>query len=190
MTPVALASFDAVPEPGAVELRWRVEGDGIPELRLEARLGDARWEPDFGEIAQGEYRCRDEAAPLAGGGDVEYRLQGREAGEDWTLLRRVSVTVAPAPTAAAPSISVWPNPGNPRFHVELSLPKATRVRVSVMDIAGRRVATLHDGPMGAGERTLIWDGMDDAGRAQSSGVYLLDLRGTAGVASRRLVLLR
>jgi len=190
MTPVALAGFAATPEPGAVELRWRIEGDGIPELRLDAQLGDLNWEPSFVESTPGEYRCRDAAAPLAAGGEVVYRLSGREAGEEWTLLRRVSVTVAPLPTPERPSIAVWPNPGNPSFRVELSLPTAGKVRVAVMDIAGRRIATLHDGPMDAGERTLVWDGTDDEGRAQSSGVYLLDLRGSAGAAGRRLVLLR
>ena len=190
MTPVALTSFDALPEPGAVELRWRVEGDGIPELRLAAQLGDCTWEPAFAEEMPGEYRCRDEAEALAAGGEVDYRLYARAHSEEWMLLRRVSVTVAPAPVAASPTISVWPNPGNPTFHVELSLPEAARVRVAVVDIAGRRVATLHEGPMDAGERGLIWDGRDDAGREQSSGVYLIDLRGASGVASRRLVLLR
>ena len=63
-------------------------------------------------------------------------------------------------------------------------------RVRVFDLAGRHVATLLDGSVEAGERELIWDGLDVAGHPVASGVYLARAEAGGEVATRRLVLLK
>jgi hypothetical protein len=52
---------------------------------------------------------------------------------------------------------VFPNPAASHATVRLDLPSARAVRVAVFDVLGRRVAVLHDGPLGAGAHRLRLD---------------------------------
>jgi flagellar hook assembly protein FlgD len=56
------------------------------------------------------------------------------------------------------------------------LPRNTHVTLEVFDIRGRRVATILDEPMSAGEHRASWAGKDDVGRSMASGVYFARLR--------------
>jgi len=85
----------------------------------------------------------------------------------------------------------WPNPFNPSVSVRLYVDGTRDVRLAVHDLRGRRVRNLFEGRLSAGWRTVVWDGLDDGGRATASGVYFLRAEG-AGVdsATRKLVLVR
>jgi hypothetical protein len=84
----------------------------------------------------------------------------------------------------------YPNPFNPSTTIAWSQPAAAAVSLSVMDIAGRRVRTLLAGePRDAGPQEAVWDGRDDRGILQSSGVYFyrLDCAGQTNARSMHLV---
>jgi hypothetical protein len=68
-------------------------------------------------------------------------------------------------------------------------PGGPALTVTIADLRGRRVRTLHTGPAPAGGR-LVWDGADDRGRPLPSGVYLARVRGAGPPAVARLVLQR
>src|SRR5206468_13005498 len=84
--------------------------------------------------------------------------------------------------------AVVPNPfradGGASVAIRFALPKAQPVRVEVFDLDGRSVMRLADGPQGAGEHVVRWDGRTQAGRAAPPAVYLVRL--TAGDASGAL----
>lgn len=84
-----------------------------------------------------------------------------------------------APAARRGSVTIAPNPFNPRTEIRLTLGEDVRARVAVYDLAGRHVATLADRGYAAGEHSVIWEGKDATGRAVSSGVYfvMVDLGG-------------
>ncbi|HET7497684.1 MAG TPA: FG-GAP-like repeat-containing protein, partial [Candidatus Eisenbacteria bacterium] len=83
-----------------------------------------------------------------------------------------------------------PNPFNPRTEIRFKMPRAGHARVTVFDAAGRRVATLLDGPAPAGERRVEWAGKDDAGHAAASGIYFYKLEADGVSLSRRMALLK
>lgn len=83
----------------------------------------------------------------------------------------------------------WPNPGNPSVRATFRLPRRDRVRVAVFDLAGRRVALLAEGELGAGDHEVTWDGRTPGGAA-AAGTYLLRLETSAGVDGRKVVLLK
>lgn len=83
-----------------------------------------------------------------------------------------------------------PNPFNPNTRIDFSLERSGPVEIAVFDVSGRRVATLHEGELGAGEHHVNWDGRTDQGVAASSGVYLYVLDSPAGRLSRRMMLVR
>jgi len=95
----------------------------------------------------------------------------------------------PAPLARL--LPCHPNPFNPRTTLGFWLDAAQPVRLDVLDLAGRRVATIWDGPAPAGVTEVGWSGVDAGGRALPSGAYLGRLRTATGtVATTRLMLVR
>jgi hypothetical protein len=84
----------------------------------------------------------------------------------------------------------YPNPFNPATTIRYDLPKSELVTLKVYDILGREVATLVNDKQVAGEKSLVWDGRDDTGKAVSSGIYIYRLRAGAYVKSRKMVLIR
>jgi hypothetical protein len=79
----------------------------------------------------------------------------------------------------------FPNPFNPATTIRFTLARPVHVSLVVYNIVGQVVATLVDGPLGAGEHTATFEP-----RSLASGIYLYRL--TAGEFSevRKLVLLR
>lgn len=93
------------------------------------------------------------------------------------------VATEPAPTTVA--LSVSPNPTAGAAAIRVRLPEAQAVRVDVFDALGRRVARLHDGPLGAGDHAL----RVDAGRLPP-GVYAVRASGTGWTEVRQLTVVR
>lgn len=81
-----------------------------------------------------------------------------------------------------------PNPFNPSTRISFSVAKAGQAVVDVLDLQGRHVRTLLSGLVEAGERSLEWDGRDEAGRPVASGSYLARLRADGQVATHKMVL--
>ncbi len=85
----------------------------------------------------------------------------------------------------------YPNPFNPSTRIPLHIDREGYLRLEITDASGRRVRTLHDGAVSAGERVFQWDGRDDLGQSLASGVYLVRIGSREGpIASRRMMLLK
>jgi hypothetical protein len=80
-------------------------------------------------------------------------------------------TAAPASPSPAAALTLAPNPFNPRttFTVDLA-GAAAAVRLEILDLRGRRLAILHDAPLGAGRHHFSWQPAGLPG-----GVYLYRL---------------
>jgi len=83
-----------------------------------------------------------------------------------------------------------PNPFNPRTSIAYSIPVDGQVRLQVVDLRGRLIATLVDEVVASGHHEVIWNGRDSAGREVSSGVYLYRLEASSQVMHRRMTLVR
>jgi len=95
------------------------------------------------------------------------------------------------PLGAATLVRSRPNPFRGGATVTLAVPVSSAISVVVYDVAGRKVRTLLDGRIDAGEHEIPWDGEDDRGRAVASGVYLLRAEPANGPPARaKLVLIR
>lgn len=79
----------------------------------------------------------------------------------------------------------YPNPFNPSTKINYSLPKSSKVNLTIYNILGQKVATLVDGNQRAGRRSIRWDA-----KGLSSGIYLCRLK--AGEYSRtiKMILLK
>ncbi|MFQ5599308.1 MAG: FlgD immunoglobulin-like domain containing protein, partial [Candidatus Krumholzibacteriia bacterium] len=83
-----------------------------------------------------------------------------------------------------------PNPFNPTTEIRFDLARDGRVALRIYDVAGRRVRTLVDGQMPPGFHASAWDGLDEAGRRVSSGVYFYRLEAGDVTATRKLVVMK
>ncbi len=118
-------------------------------------------------------------------------VQGRVDARDF-----YSVGIGEATLAAAAGVRLLanvPNPFNPSTSVGFVLGSEARVTLGVYDVRGRLVRGLLDAEMEAGEYrdACIWDGLDDRGRAMTSGTYFLRLTTDDGLrGARKVVLVR
>jgi flagellar hook assembly protein FlgD len=71
--------------------------------------------------------------------------------------------------------------------MELRLPVAASVDLSVYDASGRRVATLMHSELPAGRSVVTWDGREKSGRTAPAGLYFAHLVTPHGSALRRIV---
>ncbi len=90
-----------------------------------------------------------------------------------------------APEAVALN-PLYPNPAQGEINVAVELPEATNLRVRVYDLLGRPVATLFDGPEGAGRHTITWQ----PDPRLSAGVYLVRLTAAGSSHTRKVTLVR
>jgi outer membrane protein assembly factor BamB len=83
-----------------------------------------------------------------------------------------------------------PNPSAGTVVLEWALPRKAQARLDVVDVQGRVVRTLVDGPAAAGESFARWDGRNSEGEPVAAGIYFARLRAAGLSASRKLVRLR
>jgi len=71
----------------------------------------------------------------------------------------------------------YPNPFNGGVQIPFAVESAdARVELAVYDALGRRIRTLAEGYRPAGNYSVSWDGLDDAGAPVGNGAYLVELR--------------
>ena len=163
----------AVTAAGRVERRvransWRSFQD---PLRVHLGLGGAtaadslvlRWpsgrEEIFLSVPAGIYRLEEGVAVV---GLPPSGTPGPGEGLDWRVT------------------SPRPQPARGLQTFEILSRRPVRIRVSVYDIAGRRVRVIHQRLVPSGVARLVWDGRDQEGRRVAAGVYLLRIEGKGG----------
>lgn len=80
-----------------------------------------------------------------------------------------------------------PNPFNPSTTITFAVPEAGDVTLSIYNLRGQLIQTLHSGAIAAGQHSVVWDGTDARGAKVASGVYLYKLQAKNFVATKKLV---
>ncbi|HRX52284.1 MAG TPA: T9SS type A sorting domain-containing protein [Candidatus Krumholzibacteria bacterium] len=113
-----------------------------------------------------------------------YRCEaGGEISRSFIVLESLDTTDVPG--AGVALLANHPNPFNPATEIVFSLERSGPVRLTVHDLAGRRVATLVDGEREAGRHAVDW-----RPRELASGTYLYRLQTADGVRTGRAALVR
>lgn len=194
-TSVPVLTVDLIAEP--VDEGVRIEWMGPEALRPSAVHVRRRSEDTASRVvaeldgqARGSWLDRD-AAALAGR-DLYYSVileEGtRTAASDEVHVR--SGTPQPHAHSRSRLLPNVPNPFNPATELRFHLARAGDARLDVFELSGRRVRTLHVRGLGPGEHGVSWRGLDDQGRAVSSGVYLVRLVTADAQDHQRVVLIR
>ncbi|MGB3541594.1 CotH kinase family protein [Rubrivirga sp.] len=108
-------------------------------------------------------------------------LRDRMAWLDAEIRRGTST---PPSLEAGFSISTWPNPSSGAVRIEVDLDVVEPVTVEVLDVRGRRVLEVWDGPLADGAVLEVETS------SLSSGVYVVRATTAAETATRRLAIVR
>ena len=113
-----------------------------------------------------------------------------------TASASVAADVPAAPAAVDAELTVVrlgnaaPNPFAQRSTITFELPTPAVVDLGVFDLSGRRIANLASGLWAAGRHQAQWDGRDQNGRSQASGVFFVRLATGRHVETHKLILAR
>ncbi|MDP2960065.1 MAG: cytochrome c3 family protein [candidate division Zixibacteria bacterium] len=84
----------------------------------------------------------------------------------------------------------YPNPFNPITQIKFSIPKRTKVEISVYNILGQKVKNLVNEEMEAGNYVTTWNGKDEKGFDVSSGIYFYKLNSKDYSETKKMLLVR
>lgn len=98
--------------------------------------------------------------------------------------------IVPRGTPPRLSLALYPNPFNPTLTLTYSVPASGPVEVAIFDVQGRRVATLVNEAVPAGEHSITWNGRDAKGAHAASGIYFVRLLHRGRTQVRKTVLLK
>ncbi len=106
----------------------------------------------------------------------------------------VCESLSAVPQLPGAGLQLWPNqpnPFNPSTMIRYRVAGDGEVELAVYSARGEKVRTLATGWRTTGtEYTVVWDGRDDAGRVQASGVYYALLRSGGERALQKMLLLK
>ncbi len=115
-------------------------------------------------------------------------------GNEERWIYSYGATSAARQTASIPhtfSLSNYPNPFNLETTLQFSIHADSRTSLDIFDVSGRKVRSLIAGEIRrAGVHQLKWDGRDDAGLVQPSGVYTVRLSTPDRTISKTCLLIK
>src|SRR5262249_21754025 len=126
----------------------------------------------------------DQPGPHAGDLHVRQMTETEIVAQAVALRGTVTGTTAVS-TGAAPGVRLEagrPNPFGAGTTVAFALARPERIRLDILDVHGRSVATLAEGMRAPGEYRLRW-----TAREQPSGIYFARLRAGEVTLTRKLV---
>ena len=205
---IALTSFTGRRTEAGIALSWKVSGaKGPTYFNLYRRALTAAAAPAGGgggagvlpatsakgnvaaAFGGGDGWAKVNAEPIAGRSPYRYLDAGVAAGvfeyKLEAVLRKgpteLGTTRVGGSVPTTFAFEVAPNPARATARLRISLPAAAGVKVSLYDLAGRKVATVVDRALKAGENACL---LDVSGTA--AGVYILRLEAGDRVVAKRV----
>ncbi len=174
---------------------YLIAGGNFSEAGAEAASGVAAWKDDqwfsLGEGILGRvYAMSEFKNALYIGG--EFSRAGGLRSDNlacWHFngdLTAADETTQPGST----SLTVAPNPANPRTEIRFTLDRSENVFLKVYDIRGQIIRDFSPGVQDQGEHRWLWNGRDNNGLAVASGVYLIKLEAGTTMLSRKVLFVR
>jgi glucose/arabinose dehydrogenase len=85
----------------------------------------------------------------------------------------------------------YPNPFNPETHIAYKIVNRAQVKINIMDLQGRLIRRLVNQIEAPGIYNIVWDGTNQTGIPQSSGIYFYQLLlDGKNIDTKRMLLLR
>ncbi|MGH7732013.1 MAG: FlgD immunoglobulin-like domain containing protein [Candidatus Eiseniibacteriota bacterium] len=166
-------------------------GSSYAVWRQAATGGEAVRITDQTVLCMGSCYAEDRAAVPGASYDYWFEVSMPAAPGAAIRFGPYRATISPA-LARPVGVFVYPNPGRGPTGVQLHVAgapgdPAVTGEAAIYDLAGRRVRSILEGPIGRGLTTLSWDGRDARGAELRPGVYLLRFTAGGSAAVARIV---
>jgi spore germination protein YaaH len=188
---VARTFAQAVPEAQQSEPLWD-EVSSTPWYRYVNTTWNQGWYDDAASLASKYDAVWDDSL-----GGVSIWALGYDGSrpELWDALAEAfgPTSVAVGDAVVRPGtrfVSLTPNPFRASTRLQLQVPASAPVQLNVYDVRGQRVRSLLRDGVGADHRDIVWNGLDDHGRAAPAGLYWIRLETPDSAHSVRVVRLR
>lgn len=83
-----------------------------------------------------------------------------------------------------------PNPFSSSTWINYILPEQNLVKLSIYDVNGALVRTLHDGTQPAGTHSIEWNGLNNDGNQASPGIYFYRLQTENYIGTKKMFLMK
>jgi hypothetical protein len=103
---------------------------------------------------------------------------------------KITVTVENAIPSVYALYQNYPNPFNSATQIQLDLPQASPVELTIFNSLGQEVVTLIERTLPAGVHRLSWNAQDAAGTNVSSGIYFIHVKASNFSAIKKMALIR
>ena len=168
-----IASLDANGFVGAVQMTLSHKAGFSIELTNKAMVADYRTNGNSTTLIIVAPES-DELFTASGSFNVEEIIVANENSQV-TVMMPTELTLSKA----------YPNPFNPSTSMNIFVPADGTVSLSVYNVMGQEVATLHSGNMSAGNHTVTWNASN-----MTSGMYFVRAESQAGVAVQKVMLMK
>jgi photosystem II stability/assembly factor-like uncharacterized protein len=84
----------------------------------------------------------------------------------------------------------YPNPFNPTTTIQYKTARAYYVQLKIYNILGQEINTLVNSQQPAGLHTVMWNGLNQHGKAVSSGIYLYSIKVNGKTQTKRMMLIK
>lgn len=170
-------------DPGGCVLRAVLDDHYLAEFYVPATGG---WQSWISLVQNGIW--------LNGGQNRVLRLEIVKGNQNLNWIKFTKLNTNAGDKSAIPTTirlsHNYPNPFNQATTVDYQLTASSHVRIEVVDVLGRHVKILMDGKQPAGDYQIKWNGVDEGGLNQASGIYILSVQAGSIHAQRKVILLR
>lgn len=108
-------------------------------------------------------------------------------------VHNIKITDADLSNEVVPVLSLeqnYPNPFNPTTTIRYSIDEPGMVSLDIYNIKGQLVKSLYRGNAEVGNHSVIWNGLDNSGKACASGVYFYKLRTSKTSLVQKMLLMK
>lgn len=187
-----LAYFVAEDKADGIEVAWefadRSDVESIALERAPAQVGP--WETVDAEYANDGSRTAVLDRSVRTDETYFYRLRVVERDGRVNTLDLIAARHSMGAVRSTMLLGASPNPAPATTNLAFRLSQQQPVYLSVVDAQGRRVRTLFEGTLQAGDHARFWDGADDHGKPAPAGLYFGVMVTGEGRQSSRFVLMR
>src|SRR5262249_22128579 len=172
-----------------------LDGDGVPDVvtsdqdvdsvSVRPGLGDGSFGPRTAYHV-GVFPRFVIVRDLDGDGRLDVAVANYYSTSVSVLLNRTTVSAPPERLPASFALTaLGANPASDAARFEVAVPRTGSVRLDILDLQGRRLATLQDGPLSPGRYARTWEGA-----RVGPGLYLARLTAPGVEISRKIARIR
>lgn len=183
-----IAAAEATLDLSCTDIYGNLGGDWVGNLAgLDLINNNLCTDPMFCQVAAGDFQLAYASPCLGFNNDCNVNVGALGLG-----CSEVTAAGDPEPLPAVVSLlGNHPNPFNPRTTIAFALPADGPVSVAIHDITGRLVRLLvNSQTLPAGNHRIVWDGKDEGGMIQSSGIYLYRVTAAGQTQSGKMAMIR